>query len=210
MLSKLLVATVIALILSPLGARATVVTGTFSGGFYDGTDTTGVFETAGSDLTGAAVTGTFSYNTSLLTPSIVGTTNTATGSPGALTVTMTINGNTYIFTDPSSSSVYVDTSVSEITLQNTNTVGSTYETFYLDASSFPGFITTTDLAAQDFSELSPLSATGSFLIGDPGAVANGDFTLTSITASPPVPEPASMTLLLVGLGGIAVRRKRRG
>jgi len=62
MLSKLLVATVIALILSPLGARATVVTGTFSGGFYDGTDMTGVFETAGSDLTGAAVTGTFSYN----------------------------------------------------------------------------------------------------------------------------------------------------
>jgi hypothetical protein len=216
MQSKIAMAAVMALLFSPMAARADIVTGTFAGTLYDGTDMTGVFETAGSDLMDASVTGTFSYDTGLFSFSVVsGTTNTATGNPGALTIGMTINGTTYTFIDPSSSSVHLDTVVSEITLQSTNTVGSTYETFSLDTSSLAAFVLTTDLGNQNFVATNPTSSTGSFLIADTETSATGDFSLTSITASsrssssPNIPEPASAVLLIMGVSGIAAGRIRK-
>lgn len=206
---KTAMAAAMILLLSPMAAHAAIVTGTFAG-TLDGSsmNTSGVFG-APSNLNGAGITGTFKYDTGLLSSAITGTKNNATGSPGALTVAVTINGIIFTFTDPTMSNVYLDTGASDIMFGNTKSVGSTYETFSLDASSLPAFILSTDLAAQNFIKANPLNSTGSFSIADSVASASGNFTLTSITASTSVSEPASAVLLIMGVTGIAAGRMRK-
>ena len=48
-----------ALLLGPVAAHATIMTGSFSGTMTDGTDTSGVFGTSGADLSNDVLTGTF-------------------------------------------------------------------------------------------------------------------------------------------------------
>jgi hypothetical protein len=206
-----------ALLLASPAAHATVMEGDFSGTINSpggGSDVTGVFgEAAGTDLSGDPVTGTFTYNTALLSQSISGGVNNATGTGlGALTVTLTINGVNYTFTDNSSASILLDTNASEATIQNANTTGGSNDSFSLDASDlFNPFITSTDLTAT-WSTTNPFSSTGSFAIDDAGAEASGSFTLGTfeVTGQVAAPEPASMALLGVGLAGIAGCRGRRG
>ena len=208
-----------ALLLAPAAAHATVMEGDFSGTINSpsgGSDVTGVFgDSPGTDLSGDPVTGTFTYNTALLSQVVSGGTNTATGTGlGALTVTLTINGVNYTFTDNTSASIYLDTNVSEATIQNANTTGGSNDSFYLDASDlFTPFITSTDLTAT-WTTTNPFSSNGVFTIDDPGAQASGSFTLGTfeVTGQAPsaTPEPASMALLGVGLAGIAAIRRRRG
>src|SRR5580704_6857292 len=121
-----------ALLLATTAAHATVMEGDFSGTINSpngGTDTTGVFgDSPGTDLSGDPVTGTFIYNTALLSQVVAGGTNTATGTGlGALTVTLTINGVNYTFTDNTSSRIFLDdgsvSGNSEATIQNANAVG---------------------------------------------------------------------------------------
>jgi hypothetical protein len=211
MSNKILAAVTGALLLGPIAAHATIVDGSFSGTMSSGTDTTGVFGTPGADLTSDAITGTFTYDTSLFSQSISGGTNTATGSPGALTVTVTINGFSHTFTDNTSSSIYLDANASEVTLANDTTVpGSINENFYLDVSDlFSPFISSTDLTAP-YTDTNPFSSNGTFFISDigPNVTAGGAFTLGTLSVAP-VPEPASLGLLAMSLGGIAVRRTRR-
>jgi hypothetical protein len=197
------------LLLTPLAAHAVLVTGDFAGTLASGTDTSGVFETAGSDLTGQDIFGTFTYDTSLL-GAPVGETYPGTGL-GAITGTVTINGVTHTFIDQYSSSLYLDTTASEITVQNAQTQPGIAETFYLDASDpFSPFVTTTDPTQQNF--VAPTSdiffgSTGSFSISDTDATASGAFSLTSLSVSE-VPEPATLTLMFGGLAGLFAVRKR--
>ena len=182
-----------------------------------------MFGTPGADLTGDTITGTFSYDTSLLSQSIVGTTNTASGIGfGALSETVTIGGVSHTFADHANSSVYLDTGASEMTLQNDdsqNAGGITVaETFFLDALSISSpFVLSTDLT-QSFDATSFDSSVGTFTILDTApsgnTIASGDFTLDSLTLNGPAttPLPAALPLFATGLGALGLlgwRRKRK-
>lgn len=207
-----------ALLLGSAAAQATIVDGSFSGTLVGaGTDSTGVFGAVGDLPDADAVTGTFVYDTSLLSQSIVGTQNTASGTGlGALTVTLTINGVSHTFTDNTSSSVTIDDSISELNLATADTAGTADETFALEADdALNPFITSTDLTQTFSTSDAFLSSLGTFFIDDtsPNALATGSFSITSIsttTGSNSVPEPVSMAVLAVGMAGIAGVRKRRG
>jgi hypothetical protein len=221
---KLIALAACAMLFSPMAARATVVSGSFSG-TLDGSgagDITGVFGSPGSFTAGEAITGTFVYDTALFGQAVSGGTNTATGTGlGALTVVLTINGINHTFTDQTSSSVFLDDGAvsfnNEMTLNTLNTStsgGSTFdESFTLDAQDpLSSFLSGTDLV-QSFTE-SPFTSVGAFVIqdGGPSVVAGGGFSIDTLTlngAQSSAPEPASMTVLLVGLAGILGVRKRR-
>jgi len=219
MLSKWIGAIISALLLAPMAARADIIDGSFTGTISpSGFDYTGVFGPSNTDLTGDTIAGTFSYNTALLSQSISGGQDTATGSPGALTVTIAINGISHTFTDPTSSSVYIDdgssSGLSELTLQNTNTSGNLNESFSLDISDgATPFVLGGDNLDQSLN-ITPgpfTSVTGLFDIQDPGVGASGGFTITALTSADTssVPEPAGMAVLAMGLIGLAGARARK-
>ena len=183
-------------LLTPLAAGAMVVTGTFGGVLSGGTDTNGVFGTAGGDLSGQNLIGAFTYDTSLLSGPVGGPYR-GTG-PGAITATLTMNSITYTFADLTSSSLYLDPGSSEVTVQTASSGTGTSDTFYLDAADFlTPFVTSGDPAQQSF--VAPVgdpffTALGSFQVG--GSAAYGDFTLTSLSVAPAsVPEPGSWVLI---------------
>ena len=213
MLNRAIAIAACTLLVAPV-THAAIVDGSFAGTITSGTDQSGIFGPPNTDLTNAAISGTIRYDTALFSQAISGTTNTATAiGPGALTVIVTINGISHNFIDQSSAGIYLDTSLSEITLQNANSrsagaVG-VDESFYLDASDpITPFVLTTSLA-QNFSAM-PLSSNDSFSIADssPDTVANGYFVLSSLSLT--VPEPASVSLLLVGVLGLVVVRRHLG
>lgn len=210
------IATACGLTLGSAATRAADVTGSFAGTITSGTDGTGVFGTSGT-LDGAAISGSFVYDTSLFDTAVAGTTNTANGTaPGALTVTLTIGSGSHVFTDQTSAALYFDTAASEFTMQNANSQsgsGSTVnETFSLDVlDPIMPFFGSTDLD-QSFSSILPYSSLGTFAITNtsPELTASGTFTLTALTLTgTAVPEPASVTLLPAGLFGVAVGRSRQ-
>jgi hypothetical protein len=206
-----------ALLLAPAAARATIIDGSFSGTMSGGTDTTGIFGVPAADLTGDTITGTFVYNTSLFSQSMAGPVNTATGTGlGALTVTITINSHSRTFIDQTSSSIVLDDSASQINLSAANNPGVTKaETFSLEADDIiTPFIVSTALGQTFSTSDTFLNSTGAFAVADQGptAQANGQFTIASIsttTGRTATPEPASIALLLVGLGGIVGARGRK-
>ena len=206
------IALALGLLLLPVASHAALVTGSFTGTIDSGFDTTGVFGDPETDLGGAAITGSYVYDSSLFTQIVDPSTNNATGTGlGGLTVTLTIGGGSHIFSDATSSSIYLDTGASEITLQSANNPdANTSEIFYLDALDVLNpFVLSTDLL-QSFSALSPAISSGTFTINNlgPDAVATGSFTVTSL-AQEAIPEPYGIALFLTGLAGLSVGRKRR-
>ena len=208
-----------ALLLAPMAARADIINGSFSGTLTGDVNNDTVFNSSGADLAGDAITGTFSYNTALLSQSISAGVNTATGSPGAVTVTITIGSASYTFTDQSSSSVVIegDSSYSQFDLSNADYVGVHTDTFTLQLSDTTQFAFGGADLTQPLSIGDPTYQTNSFSIQDAGgAGASGGFTITSLISSDissSVPEPASMAVLamgLIGLAGVRARKARAG
>src|SRR5580692_4538028 len=79
------------------GRADVYVNGTFTGTFYNNginppIDTLGIFSSPGTDLTGQAITGSFTYDASTLPLSGAGTGYTEYQAPNDGSVTETING----------------------------------------------------------------------------------------------------------------------
>ena len=205
MFLKTVRAATLALVMSSFAANAAIISGVFAGTATDGTDGIGVFQPVATDLSGAAVTGTYTYYTDLLEavvsdPSVVGT-----GSSGALTVTVTMFGATYTFTDPDFAAVFLNSGTNELSLQTSNTLGLAGDSFNLYAVLVPGAIGWADLI-QAIEGTSPIGSAGSISIFNPDGTTTANFTLTSLSQT--VPEPASFAVLFAGLAGLAVLRRR--
>jgi hypothetical protein len=167
----------------------------------------------GRRLTGDAVAGGYTVDTSLLSGSVSGTTYSYTGSPGAVTVTVTIDGQSYTFTDATYSVLSLDGTAGEFVLQAANYTGGLQANIRLDVFLAPGVLGDGTDPALPFAAATLDGSSGGFAFvdGDPNnpvAEAGADFTVDSLAQGAAVPEPASLALLAASLGGAIVARRR--
>jgi hypothetical protein len=193
-------------------------TGTIAGTFT--TDTHGWFGTfgVGSDLSGATVTGSYSYDPGLMDFPINNSgvdTYVAEGTNAdAITVTISINGHTY--TVNSETFGQVETS------SNDGTIPDTYELFVHGANSDNDAWYTLFGAGEWVAGASPALIDSPIDFADVEqqlTIGNGSdyfletlsFNLASIGNGPATstPEPASTGLLLAGVLGLSVAKLRR-
>ncbi|MDR3435060.1 PEP-CTERM sorting domain-containing protein [Telmatospirillum sp.] len=215
------VAAILSLGLGSATAEAAIVTGSFAGTITDGTEVGNQFGLgAGTSLSGQAITGTFSYDSSALAsvPGNDGITHIdASANSAAVTIIETINGQSITFTGDLWSEVSG--------YQNFNNGYNDLAGFTVVASSSSGDLATVseykensaqnlwstinDIGSANFSGIAGTDSSdqSATVLSDGGSYS---FKLTSFQAS--VPEPSSFALLgigLLGLGVLSVRRREQ-
>jgi hypothetical protein len=222
-----------ALLLAAILARpadASVVTYTLSGYMAGGQDALGLFGVAGASLTGQAFTAVLTRDDALARPQDIHqfpTSSYVTGDAAFSPVSgaLTINGHTELFAGVGGEQDQSDDGFSEsfqITAQGPDRslgVGG-YDNGFDDLAG-PDYHTLTDLSLADSPGLRFFGSFAIFGVG-PGGEADvetdGSFTPTALrldgVAGPGlepagVPEPTGWALMILGLGGLGARLRRR-
>jgi hypothetical protein len=199
-------------------ASASIITETLTGTISSGTDAADLFVGPNADLSGYSVMLTFSYNTAVLvadSPPLItnGTTYeyySDTSGDGVLHESITINSNTYTI---------VSTDDGQIGWCSASCTGT--PELYFFATDTPGLASIEpsiyggpyDLGTGELLSQSDIdadiegAATALFYVDDGTSSDSIDVNLAFVP--PPVPEPTSWILLAIGLGGLAVLKKRR-
>jgi hypothetical protein len=224
---RILASVVVTLMLSAswsLPARAVLVTGTFSGQIFSGSDfgvdPAGYFG-AGTDLTDLPITGTFRYDTTRVPLASSSGGNSAlysdpTFATDFLELSVTINGRTYtlggLAAPPGIQSLEV--------IDNTDQLAFDYQRFGVDASEALGLRFISDLdflvgtgVPTQFNFIASgvgLTPGGTFSFDLPdGSFASASFAIDSGFAVAAVPEPSTLASVILGLIVLATARRTR-
>lgn len=210
-------------------AVATLVSGSFEGAIYSGYDLGGYFGTPGGDLTGQALSGSFTYDTELAPlPWLPGQYQSG-GAGGWLASSITINGASWAFDLGNDPAAYSDLAInlSDDPDPDSFTVNISQslftDVFLTQSLSFFALGGLSDfvdgLALPEHLSWDGVGFGEGYLSVDLACFGapecspqsfNGAFFLSSLTIAPTaVPEPSSMGLIGLGMAGIWLSRRRR-
>jgi len=205
-------------------AEATIVTGTFTGVMNAGTDTYGYFGTAGFNVLGQAITGTFQYDTStFVNQGCFGVEGCWQG-PG-VTISETISGEPSTYTFYGAASPLAGGLDQYGNLSNAPGHTDVFTLASDDGSVGAGNQRDTSIQLQstlnDF-VTDPSNPVAAFSLsgGDISPSSNGNinfcctnseylsFSLTTAQTTSDIPEPASLMIFGIALAGTAALRRR--